>query len=78
MRHLNRKIWPYSINLHFAAEADDLESVKRKISMDNWCSAHVGTRFRDWYSYNLNNTSRTYAFKTEEELLIFKIRWNYK
>lgn len=77
MRTLNRKVWPYSIKIRIQADSE-AEMASKARAMDLWCQQNTGVRFKEWYAYNLDMEHRTYAFKTEEELLIFKIRWNYK
>jgi hypothetical protein len=49
-----------------------------KHEIDDWCAENLGKRFEDWYGYNTEHDNRMYAFKTEAELLVFKLRWNQK
>ncbi len=70
MRQLKRDIWPYAIALHNADEESK--------SITEWCTETVGYRFRDWYSYSVKGHNRVYAFKDEDTLLVFKLKWgNY-
>ena len=66
MRKLNRKLWPYQIEV----KSTNSEEI------DQWCRENVGLRFRHWYGYMIDNR-RLYAFMDEEMLLVFKLRWGY-
>ena len=70
MRELNKKVWPFradvDIHLHEKSEV---------FRLDEWCKEVFGVKHRAWYSYNIVLDKRTYAFKTEEDLLIFKLRY---
>lgn len=74
MRTLKKEIWPYQVTVRMSGP----ESVNELISLDNWCSQRIGKRFSDWYSYNIGEHNRLYAFKDESTIIIFKLTWgNY-
>jgi hypothetical protein len=65
VRVLKKHVWPYSTTL----KRDDLR-------IKEWCDSTVGIRFRDWYSYYLDDKKGiTYAFKDEATMLVFKLKW---
>jgi len=64
MRKLKHDIWPHQIILKGGQD----EAIAR------WCCGNCGCRFRDWYSYKIDN-NRLYAFKDTETLLTFKLTW---
>ena len=71
MRQLKKEIWPYQISL-FDLELHNLEEITK------WCTHHLGYRFRGWYSYVFNRDEHVFAFKDQETLLVFKLKWgNY-
>lgn len=63
MRHLNKKIWPFQISL---SGADP--------KTEDWCEDNIGKFGDKWFCYSLH-PGAVYAFKSEEDTLIFKIRW---
>ena len=67
MRALKNNVWPYQVTV-----------TDNKIISDDWCKNHIGRRFRDWYSYNIDHSTRIFAFKDEATLLVFKLACNYK
>ncbi len=74
VRNLKKDVWPYQIKI----EIPNVETVRQLLAPDDWCTQTVGRRFVDWYSYNLTNHTRVFAFKDEATLLVFKLTWgNY-
>lgn len=72
MRRLKRDIWPYSITLYNPDNRIALGDIHK------WCTETQGYRFKDWYSYLINTDQVIYAFKSESDLLVFKLKWgNY-
>ena len=68
MRKLKKEVWPYEIHVKTATK-----------EMDEWCGLHLGRRFQDWYRYYSDSLEKTiFAFKEEETLLVFKLKWNNK
>ena len=78
MRALNKDVWPYGTTVH-----------GNFVKAEDWCNEHIGKRYVEWYSYALpsdemymySKRERTshkevFSFKKEEDLLLFKIRWN--
>lgn len=61
MRVLNKKIWPYSVQI---SNEYNIHHV------DSWCETTIGDEYKSWYAYR-----NTYSFKNEADLLIFKITW---
>jgi hypothetical protein len=51
--------------------------VNSAADIDAWCSLSIGKEFRDWYSYDVDERKRVFAFKEEDDLLIFKLRWKH-
>ena len=68
MRKLKTELWPYQITIPVSNNG--------KLD-DRWCDAYIGRRFRDWYSFNVDHNKRLFAFKDEETLLVFKLKWGY-
>lgn len=66
MRKLNKSIWPVQTIV-----------IDYEGKIEQWCKDILGRRFRDWYSYDSDN-GRVYAFRDEETLLVFKLRWMTK
>jgi hypothetical protein len=67
MRKLNKKVWPYQVQVKSENDGD----------IDQWCKDNIGIRFRQWYGY-MYKDRRMYAFTDEGTLLVFKLRWgNY-
>lgn len=64
MRHLNKKYWPYSTVLSESTIA----------IVDAWCEKVIGKEYEEWYAYN----NSTYAFRSEENLFLFKLTWKTK
>jgi len=74
VRNLKKDVWPFQIKIR----TSDNPTVKELLGPDVWCTQVVGRRFVDWYSYNLTDKTRVFAFKDEATLLVFKIAWgNY-
>lgn len=73
MRVLKKEIWPYSVDVERHDAVFDRNGSKNR-SLEEWCESVFGRRFEKWYSYNLTPTMRTFAFKEEADLLIFKLR----
>lgn len=78
MRYLNKKVWPYQIELK-----DILEPIQngpymvcdnRIGKIEDWCKQHIGKRHVDWYSFSFKY-NMIYTFKDEGDMLIFKITW---
>ena len=65
MHSLKKEIWSYHIEID---RPDDLSS------LEEWCESAFGRRFERWFSWNLSSTKRTYAFKDEGDLIVFKLR----
>jgi hypothetical protein len=65
MRQLNKAVWKYITVAHNI----------NGLGMDDWCAVHIGNKCRDWYGYNTSNSERIYGFKTSEQILMFKLRW---
>ncbi|HEY6435442.1 MAG TPA: hypothetical protein VIY47_02550 [Ignavibacteriaceae bacterium] len=65
MRKLKKEVWPFQIIIK-----------TEEFSVDEWCTESFGRRFETWYSYNIEVGKRIFAFKEEECLLLFKLRWN--
>ncbi len=77
MRKLNKSVWPYSIYIPIPEHyGNSGRFIKNEI--DAWCIENHGRRFVDWYGYNVERDDRLYAFKTEADLLVFKLRWNQR
>jgi hypothetical protein len=69
MRHLNKKVWPYQISMvgHMMYILND------------WCADTLGKENKNWYSYEIWDNVRIYAFRDSEILLAFKLTWgNYE
>jgi len=74
VRNLKKDIWPYQMKVRMP----DVNTVKELLAPDEWCKQTIGRRFIDWYSYNLTDKTRVFAFKDEATLLVFKLTWgNY-
>lgn len=69
MRILNKELWPYVI------EVPIVQNTHAYIEIDNWCREVFGLRHKNWYAYNRSDNFRTYAFKEEADLLVFKLRY---
>jgi len=65
MRHLNKEIWPHQITYNVDS-----------ISIDDWCQNTLGKMCKDWYSYQVDRNIIRYAFKKEEDMMLFKLRWS--
>jgi hypothetical protein len=67
--HLNTLHWPYQIEINCFDDEILL-----------WCVETLGNRFTEWYSYDIaysiDYVKRLYAFRHEEDLLLFKLRWS--
>ena len=71
MRVLNKSLWPYTAVL---LKSDDIAEVQP----EEWCQKNIGTRFHDYYSYDIEGRRRKFAFRDEQALLVFKLTWgNY-
>ena len=71
MRVLNKSVWPYTVTIFKYDDAAEVEP-------EEWCRQNIGTRFRDYYSYDVENRRRIYGFRDEQSLLVFKLTWgNY-
>ena len=68
MRVLKKEVWPFDIEIRVAPGSEYSND------LENWCNGVFGKRFQNWYSYNTNIGLRKYAFKTEADLLVFKLR----
>lgn len=66
MRVLKRNIWPHVCTL--ILDTGTLEKI------EVWCAESLGHRFHEWYSYDVMH-GRTYGFKDESVLLVFKLKW---
>lgn len=76
MRKLKRDIWPHSVSVPDQRVANGVyQTYKGFKEIDDWCNKNVGIRFRDWYSYELNDKAKVFAFKDTETLLVFKLKW---
>lgn len=66
MRHLNRRVWPYIIE----CQTNEYENIIE------WCRNFIGS---GWFSFIERNHNRcSFAFKSEESLLMLKLVWNIK
>jgi hypothetical protein len=63
VRQLNKKVWPFTIKLK--GTNNDYYT---------WCSESLGKMYSNWYLYE-EGSETTIAFKDEESLLVFKLRW---
>lgn len=69
MRQLKKDVWPYSTSIKYL----DYNNVTE---IEDWCTEKFGWRFTYWYSYgDYCDKCRTYAFKDEAALLVFKLKW---
>lgn len=66
MRKLKIGVWPFQIT-----------TCNLDKEIDKWCEEYLGYRFRNWYSYFINDRERVFAFKDSETLLIFKLKWKH-
>lgn len=67
MRKLKKHVWPYQITVPSSPE---------NAKGDAWCKSNIGQRFKDWYSFDTDyGRKRIFAFKDEETLLVFKLKW---
>lgn len=69
MRHLKKDLWPFSTSVE---NTDDRE-------IKEWCKSSLGNKSHTWYLY-VDKIKQTVvvAFKEQQDLLSFKLRWNTK
>lgn len=65
MRSLNKKIWPFQ---SICATSNN--------EVREWCDIALGKVCKYWYSYIGEQNRTYYAFKHEEDMVLFKLRWN--
>jgi hypothetical protein len=46
--------------------------------VDSWCDSHIGIFSIDWFSFVKTPGTLEYAFKREEDAVVFKLKWNCK
>ena len=64
MRMLKKDTWPHQTK--FGLDGYDM--------IVDWCNNCIGKRSRDWITYGTGGYNIA-AFKAEEDLLAFKLRW---
>lgn len=68
MRVLKKAIWPTTAVLtDNTKESDDI--------IKDWCNLNIGKSC--WIRY-ISGTQQVYAFRDEQSLLLFKLRWSTK
>lgn len=77
MRKLKRNIWPHIVSVPDVkiTVGQFFHGYKGFGEIEDWCNKNVGIRFRDWYSYKIEDKSKIFAFKDTETLLVFKLKW---
>lgn len=73
-RVLRKEVWPFQLLVRMDA-LSTTNSVEKLLEVENWCAEYIGNRFNEWYSYNLGDKHRIFAFKDEATLLVFKLKW---
>jgi hypothetical protein len=69
VRKLKKEVWPYQINLKIHND-DKIDG-----EIFRWCNESIGHRFKHWFGYSFGENTKLYAFKDEETLLVFKLKW---
>lgn len=64
--------WKYNITVTYS----------NWIEMQNWCENYIGEFDKDWYKLGIDpmmwlngDTSSTWYFKKEKDIILFKLRW---